>query len=75
MYSRKAFFKKPDPICTFQFWLLFNNNYTIRWYYHMFLQPKKIIFYFHVGKEGFEMCILNTAAEYILYKYGKFYLT
>lgn len=27
------------------------------------LQPKKMYFFFHVCKEGFEMCILNTAAS------------
>lgn len=45
-------------------------------YYHMFTTPKDVFFfYFHVCKEGFEMCILNTAVECILHKYAELYLT
>lgn len=40
--------KKPNPIfCTFQFWLLFNIDYTKLWNSHMFI-IQKMYFYISV---------------------------
>lgn len=46
--STKKKKKKPNPIfCTFQFWLLFNIDYTKLWNHNMFI-IQKMYFYISV---------------------------
>lgn len=46
---------------SFGFYLTLTIQYS--GYYHMFTTQKGVFFYFSVCKEGFKMCILNTAVE------------